>query len=571
MNDKRDPITGQAVADKRTTAAATATSTSTSTDRRVLLILAQRPEQELNALLQILSTQGIGIDQAAAQQRGTSWPLRTTDGRDAGRVALMPELGVFRVLLQGERAAAAEQLVSSYLPVMQPDSILAQADTARSTMEQQVYGVMAVLAFADAQTAMASAGNRLLATGKEALQQGVVQGLLLIESADASRYLEQIAREHVDKPLGDLARRGLAMLAERGLASETPETLVTRAQAALDKGEHEEALELVAVLLEMPEPPSAALLIAAKALRALGRPDDVVRFVPRPPAGPGAAEILTERGLAFERLGRLQEAWDEVRLALELEPDLNAAKNARQRLELQRDRANQSLEEQLASLDAAIEQNPQDGALYLQRAQARLQSGRALDALSDLTAAEKARVEDTATLETVRAEAALTARHYAEALRAATRAQANADALPERTGLLRGRAFLALDEPERAANAFAKTRREEPRLAAEASLGRAIALELLGRADDARKDYQEALSHGHKLEPLLARLKPITYKPTPILTEIGGRPLEPQPPASHKLGDQQIDALFKVCLECGSPALARRTSCRDCGGRDFVR
>lgn len=570
MTDKRDPITGQPT---RATPPGPPRAAAGGSGPRVLLIIAQRPEQELNALLQVLGSQGIGIDQAAAQQRGTSWPLRTSDGGDAGRVTLYPELGIFRVLLSGPRAASAEQLVANYLPVMQPEAILAQAEAARSAMEQQVFGVMAVLAFVDAHTAMTQAGNALMASGNEGLQQGVVQGLLLLESPDAQGYLEKIARDHQGKPIGELANRGLAMLAEQGLAAETPETLITRAREAFDKGEYEAAIELVGPLLDSPAAPTEALLIAARALRALGRHEDLLQFVPRPAAGPGAAEVMTERALSLERLGQLDEASQELRAALELEPDLAPAKAARQRIELVRDSASQTAEQKLARLDAAIENNPDDGALYLQRAGVRMQTGHAAEALADLADAEKHGIEDTAALETLRAEAALAARHYADALRAATRAAAHPEALPDKVSLLRGRAYLALDEPERAAQAFAVARREEPTLAAEATLGRGLALELVGRTDDARACYKEALADGaHGPDEMLARLKPVVYKPVIAWSEVaGGHNLAPQQPPASKVGEQTIDPLFKVCIECGSPALARRTSCRDCGGRDFVR
>lgn len=531
----------------------------------VLMIPSQNPQQELTALSQILSMRGFGSGKRGKPGlSGERFVFDDATKSTQVELRLLMELGVMRLLVRGEKATEVASTIGGYLPVMPIEAILKQLSSARSQMEVQLFTTLVMLGFPDAKSAMRSVGQQLLDQDNDDLASAVVQGLLLLESADATPFLRAIAADRPDAEAGKLAVRAQELLAQHGLVSETPDKLVERAAAALEKTP-EKALELLEEAAVSGYSSPLMLLLMAKALHALSRLEEALDVLEEIEDSELAAQMLFERGLLNEDLDATEQAAADYTLVLEFEPEHEGAKRGVTRLRLAAQGAAGMSD--LSQLDEAVENYPADPALRVQRAEALLGLGRFVEALVDLKEAQKWD-SDNGLIVVHQAEAELGAGLYAPALQSAVVAQKQAPpAHKSHAMLLPGRAYLALDEPERANAAFSTVARELPELAA-AHLGRGIALELLGQAEKASASYQAALERG-AATALWSTLKPIVFVELPLWEQLGGTTtLTPRPP--QKAGAVPIDALFKRCLGCGASALGRRTSCKECGSREFL-
>jgi len=532
---------------------------------QVLLIPSRDPQHELAGLGQILSTRGFGAGKRGKPGlSGERFIFDDPTKSTQVELRLLMELGVMRLLVRGEKSAEVVATIGDYLPVMPVAAILKQLSTARSQMEVQLFTTLVLLAFPDAKSAMRSVGQQLLDQDNDDLASAVVQGLLLLESPDAMPFLRAFAASKPESEAGKLAVRAQELLTQNGLAGETPEDLIAKAERALEKTP-EKALEWLeeaaAAGVFSPRLP----LLKARALRALGRLEEGLAALAEIEPGELEAESLFARGLFCEDLDSAEDAIADYSRVLELEPEHEGAKRGVTRLRLAAQGA--AGPSDLAQLDEAVDTYPADPSLRIQRAVARMGLGRFSEALVDLAEAKKWDPDNQAIV-VHQAEAELGVGLYAQALHSGVLAHKQAPpALKARAVLLPGRAYLALDEPERANAAFSSVARELPELPA-AHLGRGIALELLGQPEKARASYETALKGGSAVA-LWSQLKPLTYRPLAIWEQLGGAaPFVERPP--HKAGVMPIDPLFKRCLGCGASALGRRTSCKVCGGREFL-
>jgi tetratricopeptide (TPR) repeat protein len=537
----------------------------------VLLVAMQQPEYDLMNLSKVLGSRGLSpIDQhPTGDPDNPRWTFRTLDGKSQVVLQMFGELGVYRLTLQGAEALTALQMLPQLMPVLSPNLLGQRVQMARSAEERQVLLALLLLCFPTASMAMEQLAP-LLGQADPEVSLGLVMGLRLMETADAATHLDQIARTAPPgSPLAASAADAYQALVERGVVKpKLDPAKELEAVEALVEPKPDEALKRLDALAEDGFTSPRAGLLRARALAKLDRWDEVSQPLAPALTDPNTrAAALTLRARLLERQGDLQGALSEVSAALRLPHAPPEAATLEARLTLQLEGAQHSPSQQLAQLDAALAVTPDDPELLIQRASLLLQLDRPADALSDLKAALKA-LPDDPRAHTLEVEAHLRRGAFLSALQRPTPPLASLPPGMRRDAALRrGRVYLALDDPERAARAFAEALNSDG--LPEAALGQALALDTLGSNPPlAQRLYARALE-GADLAALLAALRPTLYaQPPHAPAALGALPLSERPAA--RIGVDKIDPLFKHCLDCGAAALNRRTQCKACGSKTFL-
>lgn len=535
---------------------------------QVLLVAMQNPEYDLLNLSKVFGNRGLSpLDQhPSGDPENPRWTFRTLDGKSQILLQMFGELGVYRLTLQGPEALALLQAIPSMMPILAPNLLAQRIQMARTPEERQMILALLVLSFASADVAMSQLGP-LLQQGDPDLLSGLIMGLRLMESAEAAEHLSYISKAlPPGSPIADAAADAYNHLVALGVAKPKldPETVLAQVEPLIEINPPG-ALEKLDALAETGFSSPRAALLRARALVALDRWDESAPFVSQALQDPACrpTALFLQARLA-ERHGDLAAARASVRESLKLAPTDEAARAFDARLTLQLDASHQSPEQQRQHLDAAISQNPDDPELRLQRAALLLQLGLPADALRDVQAARAHAKPDDARLDLYEVEAHLRRGAYLSALQKhITNLALLPPSLRRQAALQRGRIYLALDDAERAARAFAETLNRDAY--PEAALGQALAIELQNPAF-AQKLYARALDASPPAA-LLASLQPILYAARP-LCPIHGLPLSARP--ASRIGADIIDPMFKYCLDCGTAALNRRTSCKNCGSKTFL-
>ncbi|MDX9721457.1 MAG: hypothetical protein RBU37_11975 [Myxococcota bacterium] len=536
-------------------------------DVRVILIPTANPNQEVGALLRLLEMQGLTQKERDNRQMTENiWSFASADGANRASLRLYLELGASRLELAGPMADELIQQIGMYLPSLSFEAILGQLSSARTRGEQRLFVLFLVLAYPNATAMMQHVGEQLMEAGPDELREGLIQGLVMLETDDVGAYLEAFEASYHEGPLHETIVKAMEMLEERGSLRLSPETVAKKA-AALLPAEPAKALETVEKALQKGNSAPALELVKAQALRLLGRLSDAAALLQHVPDGPLAALFYLERAQVYEQLGDVSTAGGDFERALKLNPKLEAAKAGLGRTAIAKQQGNLPPAERLAKLDKALA-NKEDAQLRVQRAELLIALARFEEALQDLAAAAKLEAADPR-LPTLKGLAELGAQRYGEALRSAVLARKSAPAYLERAAAsLLGRVYLAMDEAGRAASAFGEslgTHPEWPELA----FGRGIALELLGHTEKADAMYAQALkaADAAQLQGLLAAM---VYAPLPAWQARTQVSLAQSTRPEHKAGLSKMDPLFKRCLQCGSLSIERRTTCKECGSRDFI-
>lgn len=533
---------------------------------RVLLLAVQRPELELSRIQQVLHSQGYQPQPMpdGGEQR-PAWLFTTADGRDEVRLYLILELGVLRFLATGPQAESLTTLFRQALPSLDPQLLTDRLASTSHPLEQRVFVTMLILTHATAAEAMDALGQELMDRGPDEVREGVVQGLALLESPDAMRHLRAIQKAHADTALADLAGRALQALASLGLEDEDPEHLLEQAENTLDDNP-EEALELLerAELAGLKAP--RLHLVRARALRHLERFEEAVQSASRATSHRALiGDAALEQARAFEALGRSEDAAAAAQRAVDAGIEAASAILARLRLN-QAPAADAS--GRLAQLSEAIDQYPNDAQLREQRAPLLIEAQRYTDALSDLEVVLAAQPDHPRAL-VYQAEALLGAKHLLKALKTASALDFEAAPKLLRHALtLKPRVYFALDQHERARTTLASHERRYPDFP-ELRFARALALEALDRTDEAQALYTEVLEEAPAQE-LVGRIQPVLYNAPEAWNALSDTPISATPRPDRVSGADTLDSFFKTCLSCGTMALARRSTCKQCSGRDFL-
>lgn len=542
---------------------------------QTLLVAIQHPERDLMTLGQAFNAHGLtpisDDSNIGGQDRPPSWLFRSLDGSAQAHLKLFMELGVYRLVLRGVDLQAMLQMLSRSVPLFTPPMLAQRVSTAQSEEEQQTLITLLVLCFNSANEAVTQLSS-LFDQGSASTIIGLINGLTLLETVQAAEHLQQIAARFEGTPIGDAASEGFDRLVELGVIKPPldPEVVLAEVQALLSARDAEKAAVALEQLDELEDLEDLRVpLYRGQAFYLLGRLEDAIEILTLI-VDDSAVHLDASISLArcYERLGDLERALSAVSDVLELAPDDDDAQKLHARLLLILKGTDGSPQERLAQLDDAVTANPADADLLIQRAATLIDLERHDDALADLANAQALGGRD-ARIEVYQFEAHLGRGAYLSALRGVLK---DLSTLPaqyhRRAELQRGRAYLALGEPERAAASFADVYRRSS--LNEALLGRGLALEQAGQGERADELYQRALE-GHDHASLLAELKPIVYAPCPRWVAAGAEPLSVADAPAQQIGLDSIDPFFKYCLSCGATALRRRTSCKECGSKDFLK
>ena len=375
----------------------------------VFLVPVQNPQAEIQLLVQVLGALGLQPQQSSDQNA-----IILKGAQETVTIKPYMEVGVFRMIIEGERAEQIGGALGQYLPVLSAESLMQQYTAANAPSEKRLLGVLLFLAHSDATSAMEALGNQLM-QGDEEDKVIVVQGLTMLETPDCGPLLEQYASEESGQ-VANFAQRGYDSLVERGVVKESATTLMRKALALLEE-DAEAALELLDKAADLEHAADALLWHRVQVLRALERFDEAMAALAQIPTGEYTARCTLERALLLERSGEPRRALADAKRAVALDPGLESAQAAVERLALQ-DNGEESPEQQLEAVKGQLEQHPEDINLIAQRGELLLELGRFEEARRDLSKAARALKEDHR-LQVFLAEAALGAGRYCEALRPA--------------------------------------------------------------------------------------------------------------------------------------------------------
>ena len=532
---------------------------------KILLIPSQMPQQELAMVAQLLQTQGY-IQQSEEERKKNVHEIvfHTQDKANAVSMKFFQELGVLRLEFKGELSIRISMALTQYLEPLSVDAIVKYLDEVNSDMERRVYMVLLTIAFQDATAAYMYCDKKYLSGDNEAMREGFIQGVAFLETPDAGPVLEELEKKFAGKPTAELARKAINALSERGLITESVQSLKTKIEACIDDNP-QSALDILDKC--NPMPPQLRYL-RAKALRLLHKTDEAFALLKNISGNePDAAQAFAERAILHEQNGELAAAHDDILDALTLDAQNPAFRTVYDRLELILKQQNASAEQRVRQLTQAIERAQGDPNLLFQRAECYLSMNQPHDAIQDLKGAERLAPNDPR-LPAMKAEADLQQEYFGSALYNATIARKTfAPSARIQAQLLKPRVFFALNNPHAALNLLRELLNTDPDCFP-ARFGVAIALELLGDKEKAIKTL--ATIPSGELENCIRTLRPVVYEEIPVTQEFCGKHhIDILPKPEHPMGKEPSDPLFKRCCQCGALTMKRRTFCKDCSNNQF--
>ena len=530
----------------------------------IFLIASQMPQQELGLIAQLLQSQGFAQARDEKAHPGVL-AFRTKDSENEVVIRFYQEIGALRLELKGPVSHQIGQALGQYMPpltAMQLEEIYEQAD---SDMYRRIYVMLMVLTYPDATSAMTAMEDKYFDKAGEATREGLIHGLICLESPDVGPELEKIEKKYKNEPIAALVRKAIDDLSERGLVRESSDSFCKKVRALIDENP-KAALELIEKYeKEAPAPEIRAL--HAKALRLLGDLKTAGELLFHIHADdPDCVEAWCERAQLHESAGLLKDAMFDIEMALRQDPDNPEASAIIRRIGLLINQEESSDADKLTNLSQALDNHPDDVNLRCQRAECLLSMNQPDDALIDLQTAQKTSPNDPR-LHLLFAETYLAKGFLGSALDYATRAQKSHVATQEVAAwLLKSRVYLAIGLPEKALAAI----HEMPspvRAMPESLLCEAIIHEQLGHTDECEKLYQ-LIGDGITLS--FESIKPRLYADLPILRRyLGVSSLELSPKPDHILDKEPQDPFFKRCDACGALTMMRRTYCRECANASF--
>lgn len=532
----------------------------------VLLIASQMPQQELGLIAQLFQSQGFRQQPASERPKNSAvLVFETADKTNSVAIKFYQEIGALRLELTGDASKKIGQALDQYMEGLTPDRLGELFEMAQSDMERRVYAVLLVLAYPDGVTAMNAMRDKYFTNATTATKEGVIQGLAFLETPDVGIPLEEIEKTCAGTDLAVMARRAIDGLCERGLIRESLTSFMNKIRALIDDNPQSALDQIEKYEAAAPTPEIRAL--HARALRLLGRNDEASSLlVTISIAEPDAVEAYCERALIREAGGQAQQAMGDVQAALTCDPDCAPAKDIFSRLKLVLDHSSSKVEDRYAQFSQALEANPEDVNLLVQRAECLMDMNRHEEAVRDLKDVQRLASNDLR-LPMMLAECWLAMRYLGSALEQASKAQKIHPASQETMAwILKPRVFMAMNLPDKALSAIheipADMRDNDAVVLCEAMVE-----EILGKTDEAQAHYEIVSASAG---PLFDVLKPSIYAEMPLLKSIlGSRDIALSEPPAVPMDQEPVDPFFKRCAACGALTMQRRTYCRECSNGTF--
>lgn len=532
----------------------------------VLLIASQMPQQELGLIAQLFQSQGFRQQPASERPKNSAvLVFETADKTNSVAIKFYQEIGALRLELTGDASKKIGQALDQYMEGLTPDRLGELFEMAQSDMERRVYAVLLVLAYPDGVTAMNAMRDKYFTNATTATKEGVIQGLAFLETPDVGIPLEEIEKTCAGTDLAVMARRAIDGLCERGLIRESLTSFMNKIRALIDDNPQSALDQIEKYEAAAPTPEIRAL--HARALRLLGRNDEASSLlVTISIAEPDAVEAYCERALIREAGGQAQQAMGDVQAALTCDPDCAPAKDIFSRLKLVLDHSSSKVEDRYAQFSQALEANPEDVNLLVQRAECLMDMNRHEEAVRDLKDVQRLASNDLR-LPMMLAECWLAMRYLGSALEQASKAQKIHPASQETMAwILKPRVFMAMNLPDKALSAIheipADMRDNDAVVLCEAMVE-----EILGKTDEAQAHYEIVSASAG---PLFDVLKPSIYAEMPLLKSIlGSRDIALSEPPAVPMEQEPVDPFFKRCAACGALTMQRRTYCRECSNGTF--